>query len=132
MRVLVVEDEPDTAESINMLLRLSGYDVQVARDGPSGVSTALTMSPDIVLLDIGLPGMDGWNVARQLREMQFIRRPAIIVVSGYGQEADRKKSYKSGVDFHFLKPVDPAILLGILDRLCQHRGVSNSKPASLQ
>jgi DNA-binding response OmpR family regulator len=130
MRILIVEDEPDTADSLSTLLGLAGFDVQIAGDGHTGLSTAQTKSPDVVLLDIGLPGMDGWKVARQLRQAHFALRPTIIVVSGYGQAEDRKQSHEAGVNFHFVKPLDPDLLLRLLDQLRQQRERSNAKPAS--
>lgn len=122
MRVLVVEDNNDSAQSLAVVLRLYGYDVEVAADGPSGLAAAQENPPDVVFLDIGLPGgMDGWEVARQLRRIAFVRRPSVIAVTGFGREGDRKRSYESGVDMHFTKPAEPKRLKSILERLEQVR-----------
>jgi two-component system, OmpR family, response regulator len=122
MRILIVEDQPDTAQSLAILLGGSGHDVQIAADGPSALAAAQAAPPDVVLLDIGLPGtMDGWDVVRRLRQIPFPRRPQIIAVTGYDGEMDRKRSYETGVDFHFTKPADPEVLgrvLEHLERLC--------------
>jgi two-component system, OmpR family, response regulator len=122
MRVLVVEDNRNAAQSLAVVLRLYGHDVEVADDGPSGLAAAQANPPDVVFLDIGLPGgMDGWEVARQLRQMTFVRRPSVIAVTGYGNDRDRKRSYEAGVDMHFTKPAEPKRLKSILDRLQQVR-----------
>jgi CheY-like chemotaxis protein len=121
MRVLVVEDNRDAAQSLAVVLRLYGHDVQVADDGPSGLAAAQANPPDVIFLDIGLPGMDGWEVVRQLRQMTFERRPSVIAVTGYGNVGDRKRSYEAGVDMHFTTPAEPKRLKSILDRLQQVR-----------
>jgi CheY-like chemotaxis protein len=93
MEILIVEGQSDTAESLATLLGFSGYGVQVTSDGPSAIVAAEKCPPDVVLLDLGLPGnMDGWEVVRRLRQMSFTRRPQVIAVTGYSQEEDRKRS----------------------------------------
>jgi CheY-like chemotaxis protein len=117
LHVLVVEDDQDTAASSAMLLRLYGYEVEVAADGPSAVQAVEANLPDVVLLDLGLPKMDGWEVAKQIRLHRYgKRRPFIIAVSGYGDKAARARSYESGIDLHLVKPVDPAELEDLLKR----------------
>jgi len=115
LSVLVVEDNPDCASSMAALLSLTGHDAAVAADGPAAVEKARETPPDVVLLNIGLPGIDGFEVARRLRA-QPGKPPFIIAVSGYGQDEDRRRSAEAGVDIHLLKPADPAQLLGILGR----------------
>src|SRR5205807_1685376 len=89
---------------------VSGYDVRCVYDGPSVLQAAQTYRPDVVVLDIGLPGMSGYDVARQLRqEAQFHRTP-LVAVTGYGQEDDRRRSQEAGFDLHLTKPVDPDTL----------------------
>src|SRR5262245_31205665 len=92
LRVLVVEDHTDTADSMAQLLGLYGFEVRVARDGPGALAAVQMFQPDAVLLDIGLPGMDGYEVARRLRDLAAPRRPLLVAVSGYGREQDKRRS----------------------------------------
>ena len=116
LRLLVVEDDEDTVASLAMLLRLNGYDVEVASDGPSALRAVRVRLPDVILLDIGLPKMDGWLVAKQIREQTSWKRPLLVAISGYGAEADRLRSQEAGIDLHWVKPVDPMELLKLLRR----------------
>jgi signal transduction histidine kinase len=109
-RVLVVEDNRDAADSLRMLLELSGNDVTVAYTGPAGVETARGWQPDVVLCDIGLPGLDGYGVVRELRRDPATARARLIAVTGYGSDDDRRRSREAGFDEHLVKPVDPAVL----------------------
>jgi PAS domain S-box-containing protein len=104
-RVLVVDDHIDTAQSLARLLRARGHDVQIVHDGDSAISAAKEFGPDVVLLDLGLPGMDGYEVAQQLRADAELSQPTIIAISGYGQEEDRRRSSEAGIDHHLVKPV---------------------------
>jgi CheY-like chemotaxis protein len=88
------------------LLKLLGNKVEPAHDGPSAIEAARTLRPEFILLDIGLPGMDGYEVARKLREEPCCKASVIIGVSGYGQEEDRRRSREAGFDHHLVKPVD--------------------------
>ena len=115
-RLLVVDDNVDAAETIATILRLSGYEADCAYDGPSALSAAQSRKPDVVVLDIGLPGMDGYEVARQLRARPAFRRLPLIAVTGYGQQNDRQKSMQAGFDEHFTKPVDPEALQQFIAR----------------
>jgi len=114
LHLLVVEDDQDTATSSAMLLRLYGHEVEVAADGPSAMQAARATQPDVVLLDLGLPNMDGWQVAQQIRHLNTQKRPLLIAVSGYGHEEARRRSQDAGIDLHLLKPVDPKELEDIL------------------
>jgi signal transduction histidine kinase len=109
-RVLVVDDNVDAAESIGKILKLFGHDVRCEYDGQSALAAARDYEPDVVVLDIGLPGMDGYEVARELRALKRAKSPRIIAVTGYGQEEDRRRSRESGFDEHLTKPVDPEAL----------------------
>jgi signal transduction histidine kinase len=109
-RVLVVEDNADAAESMMLLLRGIGHDVTVVTDGSEAIEVARRVRPEVVLLDIGLPGMDGFQLAAALRALPETSRVRIIAVSGYGQEKDRQRSAQAGFDLHLVKPVDPARL----------------------
>lgn len=116
-RVLVVDDNVDSADSIAMLLQMSGHEVRVSYSGPDAVETAVEYRPDIVLLDIGLPGIDGYEVARRLRKRPELREVKLIAVTGYGQEADRLQSQEAGFDYHLVKPVDAQKLQDLLVEL---------------
>ena len=116
MRVLVVEDHADTTESMAVLLRLHGHEVDVAPDGPTALRIAAQNPPDVALLDIGLPGMDGFEVARRLQEQAADKMPLLVAVTGYGQEEHRRRSKQAGIDLHLLKPVDPEELKKLLAR----------------
>jgi signal transduction histidine kinase/DNA-binding response OmpR family regulator len=113
-RILVVEDNINSAEMLAALLQIDGHDVQVAHEGPIAVETARTFRPAVVLLDIGLPKMDGFEVARQLRGYAETREATLIAVSGYGQAADRQRSKDAGFDHHLVKPVDRKTLTSLL------------------
>jgi CheY-like chemotaxis protein len=105
-RVLVVDDVADTADMLAMLVEMEGHDVQVARSGPAALELAAACRPDVVLLDLGMPGMDGYEVARRLREQQGGDKLALIAVTGYGQHEDRERTRAAGFRHHLLKPVD--------------------------
>jgi PAS domain S-box-containing protein len=113
-RVLVVDDNGDAAESLALLLQTIGHETRVAHDGPGALKEAETFGPDVVLLDIGLPGMDGYEVARRLRRLEPARSALLVAVTGYGQDEDRRRSKEAGFDHHFVKPVDPATLADVL------------------
>ena len=115
-RVLIVDDNVDACESIAMILRLSGYDVRCVYDGPSVLQTAGSYRPDVVVLDIGLPGMSGYEVARQLRELPEFKRTPLVAMTGYGQDDDRRRSQEAGFDYHLTKPIDPDALRAIVTR----------------
>jgi signal transduction histidine kinase/DNA-binding response OmpR family regulator len=114
LRILVVDDNADGANTLGLLLRLAGHEVRLAYDGPTAVTTALDFEPHVVLLDIGLPGLDGYQVARQLRMDSRTSDTLLIAVSGYGQEADRIRSREAGFANHLVKPVDFATLRALL------------------
>ncbi|HXG09974.1 MAG TPA: ATP-binding protein, partial [Gemmataceae bacterium] len=112
-RVLVVDDNRDGADSLAMLLRFWKHQVAVVYDGPSALESVQTEQPDVVLLDIGLPGMDGYEVARHLRQ-QLEHQPVLVALTGYGQDEDRRRSREAGFDYHLTKPVDPDALQEVL------------------
>jgi two-component system CheB/CheR fusion protein len=124
-RVLVVDDNRDGADSLAMLLRLGGHDVCVANDGPGAVTAAASFAPEVVLLDIGMPGMNGYEVARRIRLLPGSGRVLLVAVTGYGQEEDRRRSRAAGFDHHLVKPVEfdaLARLLGSEAAIAQERG----------
>jgi len=106
--VLVVDDNVDTAESTALLLRMRGHEVYVAHDGLQAVESARTLRPDVVLLDISLPGLDGYQVAARLRGDPELRHARLVAVTGYGWDEDRQRSRAAGFDEHLVKPVDLA------------------------
>ncbi len=116
LRVLVVEDHADTAASLAMLLRGDGYDVEVANEGMTALQTADAHPPDVALLDIGLPGMNGYELAEHLQERNRGKRPLLIATTGYGSDEDRRRSEEAGIDLHLVKPVDPEHLRAVLRR----------------
>ena len=109
-RVLVVDDNVDACESIAMILRACGYEVRCLHDGPSVLPTALNWRPDVIVLDIGLPGMSGLEVAVQLRQHAQFKRTPLAALTGYGQEEDQRRSAQAGFNLHLTKPVDPLAL----------------------
>jgi two-component system CheB/CheR fusion protein len=116
LRILVVEDLHDSAETSAHLLRLWGYQTAIACNGERALEEAKTFHPDVVLLDIGLPGMDGYELARRLRQMEETAKALLVAITGYGQADDVKRSKEAGIDYHFLKPVDHAQLRKVLSQ----------------
>jgi two-component system, chemotaxis family, CheB/CheR fusion protein len=107
VRVLVVNDYPDNVESMAVLLRLFGHEVGVALGGPAALRAAQAQQPDAVLLDISMPGLDGYQVARKLRAM-FRDKPLLLVaITAHGFEEDRRRCEEAGFDLHLVKPADP-------------------------
>lgn len=115
-RILLVEDYRETAVSTAKLLKLFGYDVQIASDGLQAVASAIGWSPDFVLLDLGLPGLDGFQVAAKLRQEPSCRETVIIALTGYSQPEHRAQTRAAGIKHHLVKPVDPEVLLSLLLR----------------
>src|SRR5690606_17670448 len=107
-RILIVDDNDDAAASLALLLSHAGHDVRDVRDAGSALEAARSFVPDVVLLDIGLPDVDGWELARLLRAERCADELKLIAISGYGQRADRRRSRDAGIDHHLTKPVDYA------------------------
>jgi len=114
LRVLVVEDNIDAAESLATLLRLWNHDVNVVHDGCKALEAAREQQPEVVLLDIGLPGLDGYQVARRLRDEIGLDHALLVAMTGYGQPEDRRRSQEAGIQYHFVKPVEPLVLRNLL------------------
>lgn len=118
LRVLVVDDNIDSAETLGELLPLWGHQTRLAHDGPQAIEAVREFAPDVVLLDIGLPGMDGFEVARRLRaEGVAVRR--LLAMTGYGDEDDRRKAKEAGFDGHLVKPVEPEVLQRLLEEVAR-------------
>ena len=111
--VLIIEDHDDAREALRALLELEGYTVEAAASGPLGLDLARERSPEVALIDIGLPGVDGYEVARRIRTFTG-PRPYLIALTGYGQPEDVKRAIDAGFDAHLLKPVDPDALAHVL------------------
>jgi two-component system CheB/CheR fusion protein len=113
----VVEDNVDAAESLIMLLQLLGHHVRAVHDGISALEVARANVPEVMLIDIGLPGMDGYELARRLRQQPGLERVVLVALTGYGRDEDRERALKAGFDYHLVKPVDPNALRGLVARL---------------
>jgi DNA-binding response OmpR family regulator len=107
-RVLVADDNVDAGDSLAMLLRLDGHEVELARNGPEALALFERMRPDVAILDIGMPGLNGYVVALRIREQKS--DVTLIALTGWGQEADKARARASGFDHHFTKPVEPTEL----------------------
>jgi CheY-like chemotaxis protein len=112
--VLVVDDDRDAGETLCELLELWGHPVWLARDGASGIDAARAHRPDVALLDIGMPGLDGYEVARRLRCEPDTRQIMLVALTGYGAEEDRRRAREAGFDHHLVKPADPQVLRRLL------------------
>ena len=114
LHVLVVEDNPDCALSLTMLLTISHFKVDLVTTGPAALEFIQAFSPDVALMDIGLPGLDGYEVARRLRDLP-VKKPLLIALTGYGQASDLLRSREEGFAYHFVKPADPLELVALLN-----------------
>jgi PAS domain S-box-containing protein len=113
-RILVVDDNKDSADSVGMLLQLKGNDMRTAHDGLEAVEVAETFRPELVLLDIGLPKLNGYEVARRIRQQPWGRDVILVALTGWGQDEDRRRSQKAGFNFHIVKPMELAALEELL------------------
>jgi two-component system, sensor histidine kinase len=116
LRLLIIEDNQDFAEGLQILLELHGYAAEVAFSGTEGLEAAMLAPPDVVLCDIGLPGINGFDVARALRASPTTAGAWLIAVTGYGTEGDRQKAADAGFDAYFVKPVEPVEILKSIAR----------------
>ena len=115
-RVLIADDNRDAADSISMLLQMAGHEVTVAYDGQQALESIETLRPEVALLDIGMPGLDGFEVARRVRLDIRLRNTLLIAVTGWGQASDKSRALAAGFDLHFTKPVEPATLIDLLGK----------------
>src|ERR671912_733115 len=116
-RILVVDDNHDSALSMAMMLSIMGHETRTAHDGESAVATAESFLPEVVLLDIGLPKLNGYEVAQRIREKPWGVSMFLIAVTGWGQDEDRARSSEVGLNVHMVKPVEPAALERLLSEL---------------
>ena len=121
-RLVVVDDNQDAADSLALILGSSGADVRTAYDGDSGLRLIQSFQPDAALLDIGMPGTDGYTVCRRIRETDPDRRIVLVALTGFGQAHDRARALTAGFDSHLTKPADVAALHGALAHVCPRRG----------
>lgn len=118
-RVLVVDDNVDAADMLVMMLQMFGHEAKASYSGQAALATAVEYGPDFILLDIGLPDMNGYEVAKRLRQLQQITNVRLIAITGYGQDEDRRRSKEAGMDLHLVKPVDPKELRDVLESMGQ-------------
>ena len=116
-RILVVDDNRDSATSLAMLLDLTGNETRTAHDGLEAVEAAATFRPEVVLLDIGLPKLNGYEAAHKIREQQWGKKMVLVALTGWGQEDDRQRSREAGFDGHIVKPVEYTALMKLLAEL---------------
>jgi len=128
-RVLVVDDNLDAAESTAAFLRLEGHEVKTVGDGPQALASLKVFDPHVIVLDIGLPGLDGYEVARQLRERGDTSHTLLIAMTGYGQREDRERAIASGFDYHFVKPTDPRLIQRAIEQGRQSRDAATEVSA---
>jgi CheY-like chemotaxis protein len=117
LRLLIVDDNVDAAESLRMLLESDGHRIAVSHDGQAALEHAAALQPDVIFLDIGLPDLDGYEVARRLRQNPGLAATLIVAMTGYGQPDDLKRSLEAGFDRHLVKPVDPAAIEHLVDQV---------------
>jgi len=113
-RILVVDDNQDSADSLARLLKMEGHEVITANDGPTALDMAMVLCPSIILLDIGLPKMDGYEVARRIRKHPELQAAILVALTGYGQEEDRRRAQEAGFHAHLVKPAGLAALRALL------------------
>jgi CheY-like chemotaxis protein len=116
-RLLVVDDNQDAANSLAMLLRMQGHEVRVAYSGMAALEMTRAYAPDVVFLDIGMPGMDGYEVARRLRQQPGLEQVVVAALTGWGQQEDRRRTAEAGFNHHLVKPPDPKALENVLAEL---------------
>jgi CheY-like chemotaxis protein len=112
--ILIADDNQDALESLALMLRLEGHEVHCASDGEEALTLAGLRRPEIVVLDVGMPKLDGCEVARRIRAEAWGRKAVLVALTGWGQDADRKRSREAGFDMHLVKPVDPATICDML------------------
>ena len=115
MRILIAEDNRDSADSLKALLEALGYEAHISYDGETAVHLAGELRPDVIIMDIGLPGINGYEATRRIRALRPKLPVMIVALTGWGQQSDRLQSAEAGIDHHLVKPLDLAALKQILD-----------------
>ena len=126
--VLIVDDNRDSADTLAMLLRVLGHEVRTAYDGEQGIQAAEALRPDVALLDIGMPGLNGYDACRRIREQPWGKGILLIALTGWGQEEDRRRTEEAGFNRHLVKPVDPAALVDLLASLSSEGSHATRRP----
>jgi CheY-like chemotaxis protein len=119
--ILVVDDNEDAASSLAMMLKIMGNEVRTAHDGEEGIAAAAAFRPDMIILDIGMPRLNGFDACRRIREQPWGRGIFIVALTGWGQEDDKRRSHEAGFDHHLVKPVEPAALEELLKSVALRR-----------
>jgi DNA-binding response OmpR family regulator len=131
LRVLVVEDDRPTAETLALILRQDGHEVGVAADGPTALEEAKARKPELIFVDIRLPGMDGYVVVKRIREQSSGRRPLLVALTGLTDQESRRRSQEAGIDLHLIKPVGADMLRGMLRRIQSFvGGIDETNPSA--
>jgi CheY-like chemotaxis protein len=120
-RILVADDNRDVVESFQIMLRILGHEVQTALDGQEAIEKAEQFRPDVIVLDVGMPMLDGYETASRIRQRPWSRDVVLIAVTGWGNDKDKLKSAAAGFDVHLVKPVDATTILEALDQMDQSR-----------
>ena len=120
-RVLIVDDNRDAAETVAQFLQLEGHEVKFVGDGHQALACVPVFAPQVVVLDIGLPGLSGYDTALRMREMPAMKDVLLIALTGYGQSEDRRRAEQVGFDHHFVKPTDPRALSDLIARWSERR-----------
>lgn len=123
--IMVVDDDAETLELCDMLLERAGYDRVLANSGEEAVSLLEAHTPALMVLDLNMPGMDGYEVARRIRGLPGGREATLVALTGWGQESDRRLAIEAGIDHHFTKPADPRTLESLLRSLAARRGLAS-------
>lgn len=131
LRILIVDDNADAAEMFGAMMELSGYQTRVALDGPGGLQAAREFRPDVIFLDLGMPGMDGFAVARALAADASLSRCAVVAVTGWGSTEDKRKTREAGFRFHVTKPVKKPALDQLLALVAAELESSGSESVNL-
>ena len=121
LRILVVDDNDDNADSLGIMLRILGHDTRIGRDGLAVLEIAETFRPDVVLLDLGMPKMDGYEACRRIRDQAWGKEMVLIAQTGWGQDEDRRRTQAAGFDHHLVKPIKQAELVKLLAERASER-----------
>jgi CheY-like chemotaxis protein len=116
-KILVVDDNRDAADTLTMVLELAGHEVRTAYDGTDALRLAEVFLPRVMLLDIGMPLMDGYEAARQIRDRTWGKSMVLVALTGWGQEQDRRRTREAGFDHHLVKPVDPQAISALIEEV---------------
>ncbi len=126
-RIMVVEDHPDAAESLALLLELLGHQVRVFGEGLAALRSARTEPPDLMVIDIGLPDIDGYELARRVRQDPVVARAILVALTGHAEDDDRQEATSAGFDHHLVKPIEPRALEALVTRLTTTRRAGDAE-----